>query len=125
MLLYYEVQEYGLADGDLPAFPLPTVRVPLYHRASPGTIGCNGRATPPLLPSLAPSVGSGPRRGLDGLFESGRQGLPNWDCAAEAHFKRDEDRVNLRCCVTISREQCAQKPRNHYNVSQKDSSLSQ
>ena len=29
----------------------------------------------------------GPRRGLDGLFESGRQGLPNWDCAAEAHFK--------------------------------------
>ena len=36
----------------------------------------------------------GPRRGLDGLFESGRQGMPNWDCAAEAHFKRGEDRVS-------------------------------
>jgi hypothetical protein len=25
--------------------------------------------------------------GLDGLFESGRQRLSNWHCAAEAHFK--------------------------------------
>jgi len=41
-----------------------------------------------------PRVISGPRRGLDGLFESGRQGLPNWDCAAEAHFKRGENRVS-------------------------------
>jgi hypothetical protein len=42
MLLRYEVQEYGLADADLSAVPLPTVRVPLYHRVSPGTIGCIG-----------------------------------------------------------------------------------
>jgi len=40
------------------------------------------------------SVKRGPRRSLDGLFESGRQGLPNWDCAAEAHFKRGADRVS-------------------------------
>jgi hypothetical protein len=40
----------------------------------------------PRLPSLL----LGSQRGLDRLFESGRQGLPNWDCAAEARFKRGE-----------------------------------
>jgi hypothetical protein len=44
MLLCYEVQEYGLADADLPAVPLPGVRVPLYHHASPGTIAARSIA---------------------------------------------------------------------------------
>src|SRR5258708_6046097 len=34
-LLRYEVREYGLADADLPAVPLPTVRVPLYTMPLP------------------------------------------------------------------------------------------
>jgi hypothetical protein len=53
-----------------------------------------GPDTHRLSPPHLPTVGSGPRRGLDGLFENGRQGLPNWDCTAEAHFKHGEDRVS-------------------------------
>src|SRR6266853_201167 len=45
ILLRYEVREYGLADADLPAVPLPTVRVPLYHHASPGTIPARAMPT--------------------------------------------------------------------------------
>jgi hypothetical protein len=43
---------------------------------------------PALWRTRPEAFSPGPRRGLDGLFESGRQRLPNWDCAAEAHFKR-------------------------------------
>src|SRR5712675_1875114 len=35
----------SLADADLPAVPLPTVRVPLYHHASPGTIPARAMPT--------------------------------------------------------------------------------
>ena len=63
------------------------------------------------------------RRALDGLFESGRQGLPNWDCAAEAHFKRSEDRVSAANAAADNFSRAMRrKPRNHYNVSQPDSS---
>src|SRR5437899_9006945 len=34
-----------LADADLSAVPLPTVRVPLYHHASPGTIPARAMPT--------------------------------------------------------------------------------
>src|SRR5262249_55291273 len=91
VLLRYEVQQYGLADADLPAVPLPTVRLPLYHHTSRGTIGVQwgGPLRCCYLPSPFGRLGS--RQGFRRSFWSGRQGLPNWDCAAEAHFKRGED----------------------------------
>jgi hypothetical protein len=52
--------------------------------------------------------------GLDRPFEMVWRELPKWDCAAEAHFKLADFSRAMR-----------RKPRNHYNVSQNDSSLSQ
>jgi hypothetical protein len=63
--------------------------------------GAMGRATPLVLLPSPPFGRLGSRRGLAALFENGRQALPNWDCAAEAHFKRGEDRVSA---ANVARE---------------------
>jgi hypothetical protein len=52
--------------------------------------------------------------GLDRPFEMLWRELPKWNCTAETHFERAD----------FSRAM-GRKPRNHYNVSQPDSSTSQ
>jgi hypothetical protein len=47
-----------------------------YRRAHP--LRCRRSTQQRSVPPRLPLVGSGPQRGLGGLFESGRQGLPNW-----------------------------------------------
>jgi hypothetical protein len=69
---------------------------------------------------LPPFGRLGSCRSLDGLFESVRQGLPNWDCAAEAHFKAAM--IELALLGDNFSRAMGRKPRNRYNVSQPDSS---
>src|SRR5258708_3783501 len=82
-----------------------------------------GRSTQQRSVPLASLWSARSRRGLDGPLESGREEMPNWDCAAEA---RGEDRVSAS--LTLLRDNFSdamrRKPLNHYNVSQKESSLS-
>jgi hypothetical protein len=66
----------------------------------------------------------GSQRGLDGLFESGRQGLPNRIATPEAHF--NAARIALAEPTLLAdnfSRAMRRKPRNRYNVSQFDSSL--
>jgi len=79
--------------------PSPAETAPLLLATGCDMGPAHGSVQSPRLPS----VGSGRRRSLDGFFESGGQGLPNWDCAVEAHFKRGEDRVSgAECCYTTT-----------------------
>jgi hypothetical protein len=84
---------FGLLSGELVAEPWEGLGQGMICGAKRCLCDALWRAhTATFAPPRLPSVGS-VQAGLDHSFEMVWPEIPKWDCAPEAHFKRDNDDV--------------------------------